>query len=240
MQPQTQMSPVDSRIEIEEQGTRYGVLPLHPDDPKRLAEYQRLRGAIFVRRLGWQIPIDEEGKEVDRYDGYAAKSFVRSHGVFGLHHHREQLLGGVRISTLRIWSESMVENEFYTNGMLPDHALQLLESEYRSRELLELTRLCVDHVPLPPFRREVARDLIYAAIYAMAQATGRKLALVLVDSLCFQVVRRSHFIFRDIYKHRLDQRAGYALVVIDLWDTIHALHARGDHARVTRMLSLCA
>lgn len=240
MEHQTQMSPVDSRFEIEEQGTRYGVLPLHADDPKRLAEYQRLRGITFVQRLGWQIPIDEEGREVDRYDSLAAKSFVRSHGVFGIHHYREQLLGGVRISTLRIWSESMVENEFYTNGMLPDHALQLLENEYRSRDLLELTRLCVHHVPIPPFRQDVARDLTYAAVYALAQATGRGLALALVDSLYFQVMRRSRFIFREIYTHQLQHRRGYALVVIDLWKTIRAIRAYGDHARAERMLSLCA
>ena len=240
MQPQTQMSPVDSRIEVEEQGMRYGVLPLHPENPKPLAEYQRLRGEVFVRRLGWQIPIDEEGREADRYDSVAAKSFVRSHGVFGLHQHREQLLGGVRISTLRIWSESMVENEFYTNGMLPDHALQTLEREYRSTDLLELTRLCVQHVPIPPFRRDVTRDLTYAAVYALAQTTGRKLALGLADSQYFKIMRRAHFIFQEFYRHQLEQRGGYALVVIDLWGTIRALRAHGEYARVERMLSLCA
>jgi N-acyl-L-homoserine lactone synthetase len=240
MQQQTQIAPVDSRFEIEEQGTRYGVLPLHESAPYHLHEYQRLRGVTFAQRLGWQIPIDSEGRDADRYDNLTAKSFVKAHGVYGINHHREQILGGVRVLKLRIWSDSMVENEFYTNGMLPDQALQLLESQYRSTDLLELTRLCVQHVPPPPFRQDVVRDLTYAAVYALSKATGRGLALALVDSLYFQVMRRSHFIFREIYRHRLDQRGGYALVVIDLWTTIQAIRVHGEHARVARMLSLCA
>jgi N-acyl-L-homoserine lactone synthetase len=239
MKHHTQIAVADSLLEIEEQQTRYGVRSLHESDPKHLAEYQRLRGITFVERLGWQIPIDAEGKEVDRYDSVEAKSFVSSHGVFGINH-REYLLGGVRIFTLRSWSDSMVENEFHNVGMIPHHALRLMRSQYHCTDLLELTRLCVQPSPTPPFRQMVVRDLTYAAVYALAQATGRGLALALVDSLYFQVMRRSHFVFREIYTQRLDQRQGHALVVIDLWETIRAIRARGDHARVARMLTLCA
>jgi len=239
MKHQKQTSKANSLIEIEEQGTRYNVCSLHYGEPKRLAEYQRLRGITFAERLGWQIPIDDEGKDCDRYDSVEAKSFVSSHGVYGIHD-REHLLGGVRILKLRTWNDSMIENEFHANGMIPHDALRHLKSHYHSTDLLELTRLCVHPAATPPFRQIVARDLTYAAVYALAQATGRDLALALVDSLYFQVMRRSNFIFREIYTQRLRQRNGYALVVIDLWETIRAIRARGDDARATRMLSLCA
>jgi N-acyl-L-homoserine lactone synthetase len=239
MKHHKQTSVADSLLEIEEQQTRYGVRSLHEGDPKHLAEYQILRGITFVQRLGWQIPIDAEGKEADRYDSIEATSFVSSHGVYGINH-QEHFLGGVRTFTLRSWSDSMIENEFHTVGMIPSHALRLLKSQYYYTDLLELTRLCVQPSPTPPFRQIVVRDLTYAAVYSLAQATGRGLALALVDSLYFQVMRRSHFVFREIYTQRLDQRRGYALVVIDLWETIRSIRARGDHARAARMLTLCA
>jgi N-acyl-L-homoserine lactone synthetase len=239
MKHQKQTLGVDLLFEIEEQGTRYGIRSLHEGDSKGLAEYQRLRGLTFVQRLGWQIPLDAEGKETDRYDSVDAKSFVSSHGVYGIHN-REHFLGGVRILTLRAWSDSMVENEFHAAGMIPRYALQFLKHQYSCTDLLELTRLCVQPSPTTPFRQIIARDLTYAAVYALAQKTGRGLALALVDSLYFQVMRRANFIFREIYTHRLDQRRGYALVVIDLWETIRSIRARGDDARAARMLALCA
>jgi N-acyl-L-homoserine lactone synthetase len=238
MKHHKQISVADSLLEIEEQEARYGVRSLHEGDPKHLAEYQRLRGATFVKRLGWQIPIDAEGKEVDRYDSVEAKSFVSSHGVYGIHN-REHLLGGIRLFTLRTWSDSMIENEFHANGMIPYHALRFLKSQYRCTDLLEVTRLCVQPSPTPPFRQLVVRDLIYAPLYSLAQATGRKLALGLADSLYFQVMRRAHFVFREIYTQRLNQRQGYALVVIDLWETIRSIRACGDAARAAKMLALC-
>jgi N-acyl-L-homoserine lactone synthetase len=239
MKHQKQITGAASLLEIEEQGTRYRVSPLHEGDPKRLAEYQRLRGLTFVQRLGWQIPVDEEGKEADRYDSIEAQSFVSSHGVYGLNN-QEHFLGGVRIFTLRTWSDSMVENEFHTIGMIPKHALQLMRRQYSCTDLLELTRLCVQPSPTAPFRQIIARDLTYAAVYALAQKTGRGLALALVDSLYFQVMRRANFIFRELHTHQLDQRRGHALVVIDLWETIRSIHAHGDDARAARMLALCA
>lgn len=229
----------NSLVEFEEQGLLYGIRALQEEDARRLAEYQRLRGRAFVQRLGWQIPIDAEGREADRYDRREAHSFVSAHCVYGIDH-QEHLLGGIRIFTLRDWSDSMVENEFHTVGMLPKHILHLLKSLYRCTDLLELTRLCVQPSPTPPFRQMVARDLTYASVYALAQATGRKYALALVDSVYFQVMRRSHFLFQEIYARRLGWPQGYALIIIDLWGTILALRAYGENARAERMLALCA
>jgi N-acyl-L-homoserine lactone synthetase len=235
----TQACGVDTFIEFEEQGLRYGIRALQKEDANRLAEYQHLRGETFVQRLGWQIPLDAEGREADRYDKRENYSFVSAHCVYGINH-QEHLLGGIRIFTLRDWSDSMVENEFHTVGMLPKHVLHLLRSLYRCTDLLELTRLCVQPSPTPPFRQTVARDLTYASVYALAQTTGRKYALALVDSLYFQVIRRSHFLFQEIYSRRLGRPQGYALVIIDLWGTILALRAYGEGARAKRMLALCA
>jgi N-acyl-L-homoserine lactone synthetase len=239
MEQSKQTYGADSLVAIEQHGAQYEVRALNDGDSKRRAEYQRLRGVTFVQRLGWQVAIDSEGRETDRYDSIEANDFVSAHCVYGINH-REHLLGGVRILTLRSWSDSMVENEFHTIGMLPMHALHLLKSQYRCIDVLELTRLCVQPFPTPPFRQMVARDLTYATVYALAQATGRTYALALVDSLYFQVMRRAHFLLREIYSQRLDQRRGYALVVIDLWGTIRALRACGEDARVGRMLALCA
>jgi N-acyl-L-homoserine lactone synthetase len=239
MKHQKQTLGEDSLFEIEEQGTRYGIRPLNEGNSQGLAEYQRLRGITFVQRLGWQIPVDAEGKEADRYDSVEATSFVSSHGVYGIHN-QEHLLGGIRIFTLRSWSDSMIENEFHDNGMIPHHALRLLKSQYCCTDLLEVTRLCVQPSPVPPFRQMIVRDLIYAPLYSLAQATGRKLALALVDSLYFRVMCRGHFVLREIYTQRLDLRQGYALVVIDLWETINALRAYGDDARTARVLAFCA
>lgn len=226
-------------VDIEERGTQYRVRTLSESDAWRLAEYQRLRGITFVQRLGWQIPVDSEGREVDRYDRVEAGSFVSTHCVYGVDQ-QECLLGGVRILTLRDWSDSMVENEFHTSGMIPEWALQQLKSQYRCTNLLEVTRLCVQPTPTPPFRQAVARDLVYASAWALAQATDRAHLLVLVDALYFQIMRRGHWVFQEIYSYNPDPRHGHVLMVIDLWRSIRALRAHGKEAQAARILALCA
>src|SRR5437879_11548631 len=49
-------------------GRRYCIRRLTWEDKERQNEYQRLRATIFVEQLGWNIPVDEEGRERDRYD----------------------------------------------------------------------------------------------------------------------------------------------------------------------------
>ncbi|HEX7733926.1 MAG TPA: acyl-homoserine-lactone synthase [Ktedonobacteraceae bacterium] len=225
-------------LNASEQEMRYGVRTLSNNDTQRLAEYQRLRGSTFVQRLGWQIPVDSEGRDVDRYDKLdEARSFISTHCTYGIDQ-QEHLLGGVRILTLRDWNDSMIENEFRSCGMFPQEALLLLKRQHHYDELLELTRFCVRSKPAP-YKLPIARDLTYAAVYAQSLATGRAFALGVADFLYYQVMRRSHFHFTDFYTYRLNQRGGYALVVIDLWETIRSLLAHGEEARVKRMLLLC-
>ena len=259
--PEQTLPPIDSRIacisnlsatfEVREQGRRYGVHRLGWGDAERHDEYQRLRASIFVHQFGWNIPVNEKGRERDIYDQQKNAS-VSMHCVYGIGQDKaEHLLGGVRIFDLESWNDSMVMREFHDAGMIPGNVLQFLERQYNCRALLELTRLCVQRgrwYPSPGtsdgnspgFNCMVARDLTYAAVYAQAEQTGRWSALALVSSRYLQVMRRSHFIFREIYAQHTDKKSGYALTVINLMATIQAMRAAGEHTRADRMMALCA
>jgi hypothetical protein len=163
-----------------------------------------------------------------------------------VHGESEYLLGGVRIFELHTWQDSMVTNEFYTVGMIPESALASLQSQYDCRELLELTRFCVQRSRwyTPPslsarFNCVVARDLTYAAVYHVAEKTNRWQALALVDTGYLHVMKRSGFVFREIYAQNLRARSGYTLTVIDLKATVNAIYAAGEIDRAERMMSLC-
>lgn len=216
-------------------------------DRERHSEYQQLRAAIFIRQLKWDIPMDEEGREKDHYD-QSEDPAIGVHCVYGVHEGHEYLLGGVRTFALNSWWDSMTANEFHAVGMIPDDVLASLESQYDHREVLELTRFCVQRRRWysPPsvsadtrFNCAIARDLTYAAVYYQAEQTNRWKALALVDSGYLQVMQRSHFVFQVVYTHNLGMRLGYSLTIIDLSATIQAIRAAGDVARADRMVSLC-
>lgn len=225
-------------------GQTYLIRHISRYDTHRQDEYLRLRADIFVRSLGWQIPVDERGRECDHYD-FEENSNVSMYGIYGQGEQQEHLLSGVRLFCLQDWRDSMITNEFHQVGMIPDYILYALQDRYNGKDLLELTRFCVQRGRWyqPPgslnnFSNQIARDLTYAAVYAKAQSTGRRKALALVDRGYLQVMKRSHFVFKEIYA-RQEQHQGYTLTVIDLWDTIHAIKAAGDFARAQRMLALC-
>lgn len=235
--------------EVVEHGRHYGVRRLSWSDTQRHDEYQRLRASIFVHQLGWSIPVDERGRERDCYD-WQADVPVSMHCVYGVGHDGgEHLLAGVRVFDLETWGDSMMMHEFREAGMLPGGVLQLLERCYDCRALLELTRLCVRrgrwYIPpgcaenTPGFSCPIARDLIYAAVYAQAEQTERWSAIGLAASRYLQVMRRSHFVFQEIYARCTDEKSGYALVHIDLLATLQAIRTAGDHDRANRMLALC-
>lgn len=216
-----------------------------PHDMARQSEYQRLRTAIFVQQLGWDVPVDEEGRERDHYDLRDDPS-ISVHCVYGEHANTEYLLGGVRIFELHSWNNSMVTNEFRTVGMIPDSVLTCLKNQYDYHQLLELTRFCVQRGRwyTPPsistrFNCVTARDLTYAAVYKMAEKTGRWKALALVDTNYLQVMKRSHFVFQQLYTHYTREKFGYSLTIIDLYATLRAIRAAGEFARAERMIALC-
>lgn len=236
--------PAHPILQISEEDRNYAVRRISWYDFERQDEYQRLRAEIFVRTLGWQIPVDQQGRERDHYDS-PENPAVSVYGVYGRDEYAEYLLGGVRLFSLRNWEDSMIMNEFYAVGMIPEYVLRFLKDYYLSTELLELTRFCVQRGrryrpahTLKHFNNQVARDLTYAAVYAQAQNTERRNALALVNVNYLQVMRRSHFVFKEVYA-RHDQHQGYVLTVIDLWDTIRSIRAAGDFARANRMLALC-
>ncbi|MEO7021015.1 MAG: acyl-homoserine-lactone synthase [Ktedonobacteraceae bacterium] len=221
------------------------VQRIFPHDTARQDEYQRLRATVFVHRLKWKIFVDEEGRERDHYDQQETPS-TSIYGVYGVHNENESLLGGVRIFELHHWQDSMVANEFYAAGMIPDTALAALASQHDCRDFLELTRFCVRRGRwyTPPslstrFNCEIARDLTYAAAYHVAEKTGRWHALALVHTSYLQVMKRSHFVFQEIYMHNTHEKSGYSLTDIDLLATIRALSAAGEFARAERMTAFC-
>lgn len=218
---------------------------IEPHDLKRHSEYQKLRATTFIDQLKWDIPMDEEGRERDHYDQSKDPS-ISTHCVYGVQDGQEYLLGGVRIFELHSWQDSMTANEFRAVGMIPDDAIATLADHYDCQQVLELTRLCVQrrrwYAPTSISRRfncTVARDLTYAAVYYMAEQTGRWKALALVDTGYLQVMQRSHFVFQCVYTQNLGNKSGYALTIIDLLATIQAICAAGETARAERMMWLC-
>lgn len=222
---------------VEDNNVHYCVRRYLSADDQRQNDYQRLRAEVFVHQKGWNLPLDENGRERDRYDDQFNDT-IHIHCVYGVCAKKEYLLAGIRVLQLDTWADSMVTNEFVEAGMIPSHILSLLRSSH-CQHLLELTRLCVQRGRwYSPdggmrFHTLVARDLAYASVYAQATETGRTHALSLVDTHYLRIIRRSHFVFTEIYIHR-----EYALVMIDLWATIDSINKAGDRARAQRMLAL--
>jgi len=241
---------VQDVCDVVEQGQQYCVRHVDWQDSVRLDEYQKLRADIFVRQFGWSIPIDSQGRERDRYD-QSGDPTISIHAVYGVcYPHSEHFLGGGRIFQLRTWNDSMVMNEFYDAGMIPNHVLRLLENHYDCHDILEFSRVCVRrgrrYIPFDQFDSgftgfdlSVVRDLTYASVLSMAEKTGRRSLLAVVNTLYLHVAKRSHFVYREIYSRQLETRQGYAVIVIDLAETIHAIRAAGNSAMADRMLALC-
>lgn len=225
---------------LNEDNRKYLVRHISCYDFERQDEYQRLRTEIFVKSLGWQIPVDEQGRERDHYDS-PHNPVVRVYGVYGQDGRAEYLLGGVRLFSLRTWEDTMIMNEFRALGMVHSSAVRYL-STLDCRDFMEITRFCVRrgrwYHPLKnnpaAFNCAVARDLTYAGAYALSRETRRNKAVGIADPHYLQVMQRSHFAFKEISFAR-----GVSLVIIDLWKTIRAISEAGDEARARRMLALC-
>jgi hypothetical protein len=236
-----------------EQGQWYCVRQLHRYDFVRQSAYQRLRAEIFVKQLGWKIPMDARGRECDHYDEMS-EDRVQVSCIYGKGNKRnvECLLGGVRTLIPRNWDDSMAVNDFHLINMIPSSIVNLLKERYDPTSLLEITRLCLrrGHIYEPQweavgygasrFHLEIARDLAYATVYALAEQTGRKLGLLIVDRYYLLVMRRSHFVFEELYSHPIKGKEGYSLTVLDLPATIFAMEKAGAYDRIQRMLSLCS
>lgn len=222
----------------------YQIRRIAWDDAERQDGYQRLRATTFVEQLGWDIPVDAEGRERDRYDCMADTS-IRTYGVYGNVEQAEHLLGGLRIFSLQCWEDSMVFNEFRAAGMIPEQVIYHLKTQYDCHNVLELTRFCVRrgrwYAPFGSESRKdhlfsciIARDLTFAAAYAVAEETERQQFIGIASAAYCRVLRQSRFVFQEIY-----QGSGISLVLIDVWRTIQALRMAGSWSQVDRMLALC-
>lgn len=235
------LSPILFRYD--EPDRSYQVRHIAWSDTERQDEYQRLRATTFVEQLGWNIPVDAQGRERDYYDCLNSTS-IRTYGAYGNIGSTEHLLGGIRIFALQSWDDSMIFNEFRAAGMIPDHVISDLRTQYDCHNLLEVTRFCVRrgrwYAPFVTHKNEafsciIARDLTLATAFAMAEETDRPQSVILVDAAYFRVLRKSHFIFTEIY-----QGPGIALLVIDMWASIRAIRAAGEQSQADRMLALCS
>ncbi|GHO63524.1 hypothetical protein KSC_024160 [Ktedonobacter sp. SOSP1-52] len=228
-------------------GQRYTVQKL--GTVARQVAYQRLRYETFIERLGWDIPA-KEGREYDHYD-LQESAAIQLFGIFGKKSRTEYLLGGVRVFSLNSWDISMTMSEFKDAGMIPSPVLEKLASR-SCTDLIEITRLCVKRgsrfLPSPStlngeeaegFDLAIARDLTYAAVYKVAEETGRYHALALVHSSYLHLMTRGKFVFDVLHAENLRQRNGYALTLINLPATTRAIRANGERDRANRMLSLC-
>lgn len=216
------------------------------------AAYQRLRHETFIERLGWDIPTID-GREYDHYD-LQGNATIHLFGVFGKKYRAEYLLGGVRVFSLSSWDASMTMSEFRDAGMIPDSVVSKL-AQRNHADLIEITRLCVKRgsrfTPPSPsmllnaeepegFDLAIARDLTYAAVYKVAEETGRTRALGLAHTSYLHLMKRGNFVFEVLHAHNLnDKRQGYALTLIDLPATVRAIRAAGGRDRANRMLALC-
>lgn len=238
-------------VDVRERGVTYRVRKLAWNDGARHAAFQRLRGEVFVRQLGWPIPLEPDGREADRYDIGGGRT-ISVHCVYGLDEMGgEHLLAGLRIFTLRTWDDAMLTHEFSRSGMIPAEVLAGLRERFAADELLELTRLCLAGRRVAktgaddagqrerPFDLAVARDLCYAAAIRQAVDSGRDFAIAIVDGLVLRAMRRTHFVLEPLYAVHPNRREGYTLVLVDLAACITAVLTADGPARANRFLALC-
>lgn len=244
-----------TRISVEPE--HYLIRRLSWDDTSRQDAYQRLRADIFVKQFQWKIPLDEFGRERDRYD-MQHMPHVSSHCVYGIQKKEEVeheiLLGGIRVFQLETWADSMVAQDFYQTGMVPLEVLQILEKQYDVSRSLELNRICVkrekrkNSTPQsqvfasekPSFNLAFARDFTYAAAYKAAEETGRHLALGIAHASYLRLMMQGRFVLKVLHAHNLhDKGHGYAVILIDLPATVRAIRAAGGGDCADRMLALC-
>jgi len=233
--PQDYVARSQNVLYMDEYGCSYVAGRLIWQDVHRHHEYQRMRAKVFVETLGWDIPVDAQGRERDRYD--QENEATTFHCVYGKDEQTEYILGGVRLIAMKHWSDSMLFNEFRGSEFIPESVAHLLAS-LDCQTYIEITRFCVQQGRLYPplsiakkYQCSVARDLTYAGVYALSRQLNRPKAIGIAQPAYLKIMRLGHFQFSEIH-----QTANGSLVIIDLWQTIRAIQEAGDYRRVQRML----
>ncbi len=220
----------------------YTVRHLSWTDDARQRAYQQLRARMLVDELGWSLPIDEQGRERDRYDreGLGRNG---AYCVYGQMEDTEYLLAGIRIFQLGTWRDTMITQEFVDSELIPSSVVTHLYEHYPVEQLVEMNRICLlrGRRWSPPGTRAsfdlfVARDLLYACAASIAEQTGRTLAIGIVHPGYLIAMQRGSFVIDVLYASHLDDLSrGYALVVVDIAATIRQLNP----IRKELFLALC-
>ncbi len=229
-------------LQYEEHGVKYQLRHITWNDNERQTAYQQLRATTFIEQRKWDIPMDAEGRERDRYDKTASPT-NRVFGVYGCGVQEEFLLGGLRIFSLYNWEDSMAITEFGEGGIIPEQVIKHLKEHYNCRRMLELNRMVIHRgsrytPPSSPqqeiFSCMVARDLLYATACALTESSGREQSLVILDPPYYRIFLRNHFVLTELYRNEY-----LVLAIVDTWPTMRAMYQAVKYIQVMRMLALC-
>ncbi len=131
----------------------------------------RLRHEVFSEELRW-VPVSEDGKEVDDYDGFAS--------CLGVFDEGQNLVGHARLITSP--NPFMIDREFaclITEG-------QKIE---KSRDMAEITRLCVKRDGRKGDYLLRVSNLLYRGIYHWSAMRGIRHLIMVVDWRYFRLLR---------------------------------------------------
>lgn len=134
--------------------------------PNLRDEMFRHRRAQFVERLGWDLPVDEAGREIDQYDAIRP-IYIVSQGLDGRHN------GSLRLLP--------------TTGrtMTAEHFSDLMPTGFRDRGTQECTRFCI----APGAPATVSAEL-FLAVLDLGLARGLKGAYGVFDARMMRVYQR--------------------------------------------------
>jgi hypothetical protein len=137
----------------------------------------------------------------------------------------------------------MLWNEFQAANMIPSDILKMIQEKYDASLTLELTRFCTRRSTghEKAFDLSVVRDYTYASVYAYAERLNRPYALALVHQSYFLALKRHHFVFETLYTNfEASNKTGkYALIMLNLPETIRSFQTFHQQKRAYRMMALC-
>ena len=127
-------------------------------------EYLRLRKALFVDGLGWDIPHNDD-VEMDQYDNPCAH--------YSLVLRRGKVLGGARIMpTTAIWGQHTYMLRDALRGCLHEIPSSAIPEEIATSEVWECSRLVVDHDATTPADRAECLAIIVEGLVDIAARHG--------------------------------------------------------------------
>jgi N-acyl-L-homoserine lactone synthetase len=96
-----------------------------------------------------------------------------------------------------------------------------------------------DTPPQWTYAANIARDLCYASVYAFAEAYDRRYLVALIEKPLFHALVRSGFVVEALHTIGDDQRRGYVVVLLDLYESMLRFRATGRQEQADRFLAVC-